>query len=154
LSLNCLSTHKCILITIKNKIYTFDYENNPHHSLIICSNRSFAQTQLEINQAAGEEFQKTDKELNTVYQKIIKEYSTDTLFIKNLRASQKIWIQFRDAEMKVKYPQTEPGYYGSIFPLCYTRYKTKLTQERITTLKQWTEGAKEGDVCSGSVMVK
>ena len=122
--------------------------------LIFVASFGFAQTQLEMNQQAGAEFQKTDKELNTVYQKIIKEYNSDTLFIKNLRASQRIWIQFRDAELLVKYPQTEPNYYGSIFPVCYSNYKTKLTQERITTLKQWLDGVKEGDVCAGSVMVK
>jgi uncharacterized protein YecT (DUF1311 family) len=122
--------------------------------LIFVATFGVAQTQLEMNQKANVEFQKADKELNSVYQKIIKEYSGDTLFIKNLRASQKIWIQFRDAEILVKYPETEPNYYGSIFPVCYSNYKTKLTQERITTLKQWIVGSKEGDVCGGSVKVK
>jgi uncharacterized protein YecT (DUF1311 family) len=122
--------------------------------LVFSATFGFAQTQLEMNQAAGVEFQKADKELNTVYQKIIKEYSADTLFIKNLRASQRIWIQFRDAEILVKFPETDPGYYGSIFPVCYSNYKTELTQARITTLKQWIDGVKEGDVCAGSIKVK
>jgi uncharacterized protein YecT (DUF1311 family) len=122
--------------------------------LVFSATFGFAQTQLEMNQAAGVEFQKADKELNTVYQKIIKEYSADTLFIKNLRASQRIWIQFRDAEILVKFPETDPGYYGSIFPVCYSNYKTELTQVRITTLKQWIDGVKEGDVCAGSIKVK
>lgn len=114
----------------------------------------FSQTQGEMNMAANESFKKVDKELNDVYKRILTEYKSDTVFIKNLKASQRLWISFRDAEMKVKYPDREPGYYGSIQPYCAISYLEKLTKERIQTLYSWIEGAVEGDVCSGSVKIK
>jgi uncharacterized protein YecT (DUF1311 family) len=46
---------------------------------------SSAQTQLKINVTANTDFQKADKELNSTYKKILKEYSTDLVFIKNLK---------------------------------------------------------------------
>ncbi|WP_367271484.1 lysozyme inhibitor LprI family protein [Nonlabens sp.] len=47
-----------------------------------------------------------------------------------------MWITFRDAELKVMYPETEPRYYGSIHPMCVSIYLEKLTQDRIKTLKE------------------
>jgi uncharacterized protein YecT (DUF1311 family) len=114
----------------------------------------FGQTQLDLNEAEHEKCIKADKELNSIYRKVLKEYKEDTTFIKNLKASQKIWIQFRNAEMKVKYPNREPGYYGSVQPMCWSIYLTELTNERIKALKVWINGIEEGDVCSGSVKTK
>ncbi|MBI1344230.1 MAG: DUF1311 domain-containing protein [Terrimonas sp.] len=121
-------------------------------SLTLC--HLFGQTQLELNNKANEDFLKADKELNSVYKAILKEYKTDTAFIENLKASQLLWIQFRDAEMLVKYPNREIGYYGSVQPICWSTYKTELTQDRISKLKQWLDGEEEGDVCAGTVKTK
>ncbi len=114
----------------------------------------FAQTQGDLSEKAGESLKKSDKELNDIYKTILSDYKSDTVFIKNLKASQRIWIMFRDAELKVKYPETEPGYYGSVFPMCVSTYLEKLTKVRIETLKKWTIGIEEGDVCIGSVKMK
>lgn len=88
------------------------------------------------------------------YKKILKEYSTDLVFIKNLKISQNLWIKFRDAEMNTKYPQREPGYYGSIQPTCWNMYMTELAQKRTKELRIWLIGIPEGDTCSGSVKMK
>lgn len=114
----------------------------------------FSQTQSEMNEAEHKKFLEADKELNQVYKQILKEYKTDTVFIKNLKASQRLWVQFRDAEMKTMYPQREPGYYGSIHPMCWSIYKTELTNDRIKKLKLWLQGQEEGDSCSPSIMIK
>jgi uncharacterized protein YecT (DUF1311 family) len=114
----------------------------------------FSQTQAEMNKEANESFKKADKELNDTYKAILSDYKTDTVFIKNLKASQRIWITFRDAELKVKYPEKEPGYYGSVYPMCVSIYLEQLTRERIKTLKVWIDGTEEGDVCAGSVKWK
>lgn len=118
------------------------------------SNFGYSQTQFEMNQSANNDFVKADNELNSVYQKIIKEYKSDIKFIKNFKTSQKIWIQFRDAEMKVKFPEREDGYYGSVFPMCWSMELTELTKIRTKKLKIWLTGIEEGDVCSGSVKIK
>ena len=115
---------------------------------------SFGQTQYELNQAENKKYKEADKELNIVYQKILKEYKEDTIFIKNLKASQIIWIQFRDAEIKMKYPERGSGYYGSMQPMCQSIYLTALTASRVKTLKIWLEGIEEGDGCAGSVKTK
>jgi len=117
----------------------------------------YAQSQTEMNIASDKNFQKADKELNRVYQKILTlpEYKQDKAFIESLKKSQRIWIQFRDAEVLAKYPhQNERAYYGSIFPTCLSNYKEELTLERIKKLKIWLEGIEEGDGCSGSVKFK
>ena len=117
--------------------------------LCISTSFSFAQTQLEMNTEARENYQKADKELNLTYNKILKEYKSDVDFIKNLKASQIVWIKFRDSEMKVKFPDREVGYYGSVQPLCWNSYLERLTKARTNDLKVWLTGIEEGDVCSG-----
>jgi len=100
------------------------------------------------------QYAKAEKEINAVYQKILREYSADKEFIKNLKASQRLWIQFRDAEIKARYPNQTPGYYGSVYPTCVSDLKTQLTNERIKTLQVWLTGIQEGDVCAGSIRIK
>ena len=125
-------------------------------SIIFCVtiNFCFGQTQAEMNQNANIGFQKADKELNLVYQSILKSYKSDTEFVKNLKISQRIWIQLRDAEMKTKFPDRKSGYYGSAQPMCLSIYMEDLTEERTKKLKVWLTGIEEGDVCSGSVKMK
>ncbi len=108
----------------------------------------FTQTQDEINQQAINSYRKADSELNEIYKKILVEYKSDTAFIRNLKVSQRIWISFRNAELKTKYPDRESGYYGSMHPACIASYLEQVTRERIKTLKIWIEGIEEGDICS------
>ena len=112
-----------------------------------------SQTQLEMNYELKKSYDNADEELNAVYQAILKEYSSDTTFIKNLRISQRIWIKFRDAELSMKFPDRSNNrlYYGSVFPMCVSSYLKTLTEIRIKTLRIWIDGAEEGDVCSGSL---
>lgn len=113
-----------------------------------------AQTQGEMNQDAASELKAADNELNAIYQQILEDYADDEAFIANLKEAQRCWIAFRDAQMKMKYPDREPGYYGSIQPMCEAMYLTELTQDRIKTLNMWIEGAEEGNMCAGTVKTK
>ena len=119
--------------------------------LLTFSINCFSQTQAEMNQQAYASYNKADKKLNTVYQKILVKYKTDKLFVANLKKSQRIWISFRDAEIDMKYPSYPNQNYGSIHPTCRAVYLTELTESRIKTLTVWLNGIKEGDACSGSV---
>jgi uncharacterized protein YecT (DUF1311 family) len=123
-------------------------------AILLTCNFLSAQTQLDLNQTAAESYKKADAELNKVYKQILIQYKTDTLFVNNLKDSQRIWIKFRDAELMMKYPEREQGYYGSIQPVCVANYLEKLTRERIKTLNTWLIGVEEGDVCSGSIHLK
>ncbi|MFM8719961.1 MAG: lysozyme inhibitor LprI family protein [Chthoniobacterales bacterium] len=113
-----------------------------------------AQTQGEMNQDAASEFKAADKELNSIYQRLLEDYADDEAFIANLKEAQRCWIAFRDAQMKMKYPDREPGYYGSIQPMCEAIYLAELTQDRVKALRVWVEGVEEGDMCAGTVKVK
>jgi uncharacterized protein YecT (DUF1311 family) len=108
----------------------------------------FAQTQTEMNNNADEAYKKADKELNSIYQKILTENKSDSVFIQNLTVSQRNWIKFRDSEIKVKFPEREPGYYGSSLPMCISQYQAELTNERMTTLKTYLDKPKEGNICN------
>jgi len=118
---------------------------------LMIGSTAFCQTQFEMNQESGGSFAKADKELNMIYKKILFEYKSDTAFIKNLKASQRIWITFRDAELKMKFPDREPGWYGSMHPMCESGYLENLTLARIRTLKEWLQGVAEGEGCRGSI---
>ena len=111
----------------------------------------FSQSQTEMNLEAGSEFDKAETEMNRIYQQILTEYKKDIVFVENLKKSQRIWIEFRDAEMEMKFPKRERGYYGSVLPLCRAIYLKKLTEKRTESLNVWLLGIVEGDACNGSV---
>ena len=106
-----------------------------------------------MNKEAYAEFNESDKLLNEIYKTILSEYKTDTIFVENLKKSQRIWIEFRDAEMEMKYPNYTEKIYGSIHPTCRAFYLKELTDKRIETLKIWVGGTEEGDACCGSVKI-
>ena len=124
-------------------------------SVLLFSILSFGQTQLEMNEEENQKYLKADKELNEVYGKILKEYKSDTEFLAKLKVSQNLWIKFRDAEMNAIFPKKDRRLnYGSVFPMCWSIQLTKLTKERTEALRKWLIGVEEGDLCSGSIMVK
>ena len=110
---------------------------------------SYGQTQNEMNEDANNHYLKTEKQINKVYQEIIKKYSSDTLFITKLKVAQRLWIKFRDAELDMKFPNR--SYSGSLFTMCYMDYKTDLTEARINKLKQWLKSNTDEEACSGSI---
>jgi uncharacterized protein YecT (DUF1311 family) len=115
---------------------------------------TFGQTQSEMNQDASNEWKKVNTELNNTYEQILTEYQSDTAFINNLKISQQLWIQFTEAELLTKFPERGLGYYGTAHPACVASYEKQLIIDRIKSLKVWTEGIEEGDMCSGSVKMK
>jgi uncharacterized protein YecT (DUF1311 family) len=119
--------------------------------ILSLSNNAFSKTQSELNQDAYQTYKEADKKLNEVYQKILKLYSENELFIKNLNIAQKLWIQLRDAQLAVMYPERDSEYYGSVLPMCEANYLKKLTEARVKELEQWLADREEGDVCSGTI---
>ena len=113
---------------------------------------SFGQNQNELNSNANKQYKSSDSTLNSVYKQILKVYSTDATFIKNIKTAQNLWIKFRDAELKVKVPENYSN--GSVQPMCTSLYLTDMTNDRIRTLRIWLDGIEEGNVCSGSMRRK
>jgi len=110
---------------------------------------AYSQSQTAMNQQAGNQYQKADKELNAVYQNILREYAKQPIFIAKLKTAQRLWVQLRNAEMEARFP--EPNQYGSALPSCRAIYLEDLTRTRIKFLRTWLTGIPEGDVCNGSV---
>ena len=111
-------------------------------------------TQLELNECARQEYLDADRMLNEVYRGIREKHKDDSLFLESLRDAQRAWVAFRDAEMAALFPHAkEHRYYGSIFPMCWSQHLTRLTRNRIDSLRVWLDGVPEGSVCSGSYPV-
>ncbi|MGY3040437.1 uncharacterized protein YecT (DUF1311 family) [Rhodanobacter sp. TND4EL1] len=115
-------------------------------------------SQTELNACAGAEFGRADAELNRVWKAIQARYDDQPKFLAQLKKAQQAWLVFRDAEMAAKFPLA-PGeranvQYGSVFPMCESGFKARLTTQRVAQLKVWLDGVEEGDVCSGSVKLK
>lgn len=120
--------------------------------MVATSVTGLAQSQGQMNADAYAAYKKADKQLNTVYQLILRQYSRKTVFLKNLKAAQRLWVQLRDADVAAKFPQG--GSYGSVEPMCRAACLETYTLNRTKFLKVWLDGIPEGDVCSGSVKMK
>lgn len=110
-----------------------------------------AKTQLDLNVCAGGSLKQADTQLNSVYRAVLAKHRDDAIFLNNLQATQRAWVAWRDAEMKAFYPDRPEGYYGSVFPMCWSGKLAELTRERTKQLQQWLNGVPEGEVCAGSL---
>jgi uncharacterized protein YecT (DUF1311 family) len=119
-------------------------------TVLLFSINLYPQTQSEMTYAALQDYKLADTALNEVYNKILKEYKADKTFIRNLKESQSLWIKFRDAEVKLKFPDysSKPG---TVRSMCQLFLLKDLTEARTAFLKKWLDGAEEGDVCAGSI---
>lgn len=98
----------------------------------------FSQSQMQMNAQAAKDYAKADKELNTVYQQVLKKNAKNALFIKYMKEAQLRWIEFRDAEFKRFMPQFAQGntYYGTMYSLERSSFMEAMTLERVKTLKK------------------
>jgi uncharacterized protein YecT (DUF1311 family) len=115
---------------------------------------SLSQTQSRLNAQSCDQFGKVDKEMNEAYARILEEYANDPQFITKLKAAQRAWLAFRDAELEAHYPRVDKqAEYGSAYPMCRCSEMQSLTEDRTKELKRWLKGTAEGEVCAGSLRV-
>ncbi len=121
--------------------------------IMLCSfsQVSLAQTQSDMNEASSVSYKTVDARLNNVYKQILKLYVKNPLFIQNLKVAQRLWVQFRDAQLAMKFPERGNGYYGSVLPMCQSIYLKELTVRRVAELEVWLVKGEEGDVCNGTI---
>jgi uncharacterized protein YecT (DUF1311 family) len=89
-----------------------------------------AQTQIEMNKSAYEDFKNADAELNRYYKKII-----DVLDVNEKQLmvqAQKDWLKFRDSHCNFEIEQYKGG---SISPLIFSTCLTERTNARIEDFK-------------------
>ena len=90
-----------------------------------------AQSQNEMNQQAAAGYEKADAELNRVYKKLMA--GLDKEAQAKLKAAQRAWIAFRDAQAEFDADDEARG--GSMYPLIYYTALERFTRERIKQLK-------------------
>ena len=104
-------------------------------------------TQGELNECGGTEFRKADAELNRVYTALMEKLKSDAVATESLKASERAWINFRDAQMKALHPHLNEE--GSVHPMCWSLRMAELTAQRTEMLKKLLDsGKEEGDVCN------
>jgi uncharacterized protein YecT (DUF1311 family) len=92
--------------------------------------------------------------LNRVFRRVVERHAENHAFIEKMKAAERAWIVFRDAELEARYP-VKPGEqptftYGSVWPSCLAEERMALTRKRTAELTQWLEDPEQGDVCAGS----
>jgi uncharacterized protein YecT (DUF1311 family) len=117
--------------------------------LLFLSISSYSQTQGEMNETSYKDYLKADKELNFVYKTILFRYAKNVEFIKALKESQRIWVNFRKAEINMKYPKSDG--YGSSITMCVNSFAEDFTKQRTIYLKLWLKTQADNDMCGGSL---
>ena len=91
-----------------------------------------AQSQQEMNAEAAEAFTIADKELNAVYAKVLANLDDEAK--EHLKKAQRAWVAFRDAEASFRADAEARG--GSMWPLIHEGVRSRLTKERVKSLKE------------------
>jgi uncharacterized protein YecT (DUF1311 family) len=114
--------------------------------------------QQELNACAADEYAAADKEMNTVYRQILKEYTDEPLFLEKLKIAQRLWLQLRDAETEARFPvgrnENPRDVWGSAMTMDVDTYRAELTRQRTKQLRVWIDGLPDGDNLAGSVHMK
>lgn len=90
-----------------------------------------AGTQSEMNQCADIEFAQVDSQLNEAYQELREAYQAADGAAPALRAAQRAWVTFRDAECAI----TRLSSGGTSEHMVVTQCLSRLTATRLTDLR-------------------
>jgi len=96
--------------------------------------------QMELDQCAGRDFDAADDRLNALYRKLMAGY--DAANQEKLKAAEKAWIAWRDAECDY---ETNGTAGGTINPMMFTKCRTDKTEARIRDLTAQLN-CEEGDL--------
>jgi uncharacterized protein YecT (DUF1311 family) len=98
--------------------------------LAVLISPALGQSQSEMNQQARKDFEKADARLNSVYKKLLAELDAEGQA--KLKAAQRAWIAFRDAEAAFQADLDARG--GSLAPLIHEATAEDLTKKRTEQL--------------------
>jgi uncharacterized protein YecT (DUF1311 family) len=111
---------------------------------VIGGGAAMAQSQMEMNAQAGSALQKSDAQLNAVYNKLRARISDAGK--QKLQAAQQSWLRFRDQECEF---ETSGTLGGSIHSMMVAVCLTRLTDQRAKDLDRLLN-CQEGDLsCAG-----
>jgi uncharacterized protein YecT (DUF1311 family) len=103
--------------------------------MLIYSSAAFSQIEPKINQDVSKTYKEADKKLNEVYQRVLKTHKSSEPYKKNLRNAQRLWIEFRDAQFEMNFPESKGRYDRNKLTEAQAGYLTRLTEERTKTLR-------------------
>lgn len=89
-----------------------------------------AQSQAQMNQEAYAEFKKADRDLNKLYPQVLAKLDEEGQ--EKLKASQRAWVAFRDAQAEL---EADSARGGTMAPLLRATSLSGTTQDRITQLR-------------------
>lgn len=98
--------------------------------------------QMEMNQCAADDYAAADKKLNNTWKALMKHLKDDKPSTDKLRAAQKAWIAFRDAEVAAQFACAEGDMrvcWGSMYPMLYNAALQELTEERTGRLQKYLD---------------
>jgi len=99
-----------------------------------------AQSQMEMNATAAADLENADRELNALYQKLLKDNQDDPQFCRDLKEAQRAWLKFVEYHLKSSFPLKQGEdpriVYGSIYPMEHALLQAELVRQRIAQLKQ------------------
>lgn len=91
--------------------------------------------------------QSADNELNATYQQLLKRAAGNPRAVGKIKAAQRAWLIFRDAQIEAFYPADDKQKeYGTVFPMRADLLLADLTRQRTKMLKEMLNSV-EGDVC-------
>ena len=99
-------------------------------AILLTAASALAQSQHEMNQQAEADFNKADAELNRAYKKLLNGLDAESQ--KKLKAAQRAWLAFRDAQAEFAADAEARG--GSMQPMIYFGARAELTRERTKQL--------------------
>jgi len=112
-------------------------------TLLVAAGATMGRSQMDLNAKAGSDLQKSDQQLNAIYNKLRARISDAGK--KSLQAAQQSWLRFRDQECEF---ETMGTVGGSIHSMVRAICLTRLTDQRIKDLEAQLN-CKEGDLSCG-----
>ncbi len=139
------------IITIAVFLYILGYSHTLKAQHVETEDTQLSSTIEQVDATEDISYQEADKALNKVYKQILKKYEKAPIFLKKLKAAQRLWIQFRDAEVEMRFPmENKQVAYGTIYFDCKEQILKDMTIARTQTLKAWLGDIDEYDSCNGS----
>lgn len=98
--------------------------------------------QAEMNQCAADDYAAADKKLNTTWKKLMAQFKDDKTATAKLKAAQKAWIAFRDAEIAAQFACDEGDVrvcWGSMYPMLVNGELQAMTETRTERLQKYID---------------
>lgn len=98
--------------------------------------------QAEMTACADNDYKASDQALNTTWKELLEKNKDNKTYIKKIKASQNLWIKFRDAEVAAQFACDDKNArtcWGSMLPLLQLTALTDITEERTKRLQSYID---------------